>query len=168
MNNKTITEFGFRIIWRIMEISEGVINTFTFFDLHIHGNTLGWWHYIFEFQQYEKSASPRIGQWKIPRVGFFNVFFYILKSFPFTSNLEGSVAKRLDLWTSNRPASIHAFPGRAEDWLGLFAYSWSCHINICFIYSSFMPHVSLDSIIESFIAVGGVSLWVSSVCWDTK
>ena len=23
--NKTITEFGFRIIWRIMEISEGVI-----------------------------------------------------------------------------------------------------------------------------------------------
>ena len=99
---------------------------------------------------------------------FLCFFFYILKSFPFTSNLEGSVAKRLDLWTSNRPASIHAFPGRAEDWLGLFAYSWSCHINICFIYSSFMPHVSLDSIIESFIAVGGVSLWVSSVCWDTK
>ena len=25
MNNKTIVEFGFRIIWRIMEISEGVI-----------------------------------------------------------------------------------------------------------------------------------------------
>ena len=25
MNNKTITEFGFRIIWRIMEILEGVI-----------------------------------------------------------------------------------------------------------------------------------------------
>ena len=25
MNNKTIIEFGFRIIWRIMEISEGVI-----------------------------------------------------------------------------------------------------------------------------------------------
>ena len=25
MNNKAITEFGFRIIWRIMEISEGVI-----------------------------------------------------------------------------------------------------------------------------------------------
>jgi len=24
MNNKTIIEFGFRIIWRIMEISEGV------------------------------------------------------------------------------------------------------------------------------------------------
>ena len=25
MNNKTIIEFGFRIIWRIMEILEGVI-----------------------------------------------------------------------------------------------------------------------------------------------
>ena len=25
MNNKTIIEFGFRIIWRIVEISEGVI-----------------------------------------------------------------------------------------------------------------------------------------------
>ena len=25
MNDKTITEFGFIIIWRIMEISEGVI-----------------------------------------------------------------------------------------------------------------------------------------------
>ena len=25
MNNKTITEFAFRIIWRIMEISEGLI-----------------------------------------------------------------------------------------------------------------------------------------------
>ena len=25
MNNKTIIEFGFRIIWRILEISEGVI-----------------------------------------------------------------------------------------------------------------------------------------------
>ena len=25
MNNKTIIEFDFRIIWRIMEISEGVI-----------------------------------------------------------------------------------------------------------------------------------------------
>ena len=26
MNNKTINEFGFRIIWRIMDISEGVIH----------------------------------------------------------------------------------------------------------------------------------------------
>ena len=25
MNNKTIIEFSFRVIWRIMEISEGVI-----------------------------------------------------------------------------------------------------------------------------------------------
>ena len=25
MNNKTVIEFGFGIIWRIMEISEGVI-----------------------------------------------------------------------------------------------------------------------------------------------
>ena len=25
MNNKTIIEFGFRVMWRIMEISEGVI-----------------------------------------------------------------------------------------------------------------------------------------------
>ena len=28
MNNKTIMEFGFSIIWRIMEISEGVIRIF--------------------------------------------------------------------------------------------------------------------------------------------
>ena len=33
MNNKTITEFGFRIIWRIIEISEGVIDN-TLLDLH--------------------------------------------------------------------------------------------------------------------------------------
>ena len=31
MNNKTIIEFGFRIIWRIMEIPEGVD---TLHDLH--------------------------------------------------------------------------------------------------------------------------------------
>ena len=30
MNKKTIIEFGFRIIWRILEISEGV----TLLDLH--------------------------------------------------------------------------------------------------------------------------------------
>ena len=35
-------------------------------------------------------------------------------------------------------------------------------------YYSFMLHVPLDSIIESVIAVGGVLLWVSSVCWDTQ
>ena len=43
MNNKTIIEFGFRIIWRIMEIEEGVIHRGrrstasmdnTFLDLH--------------------------------------------------------------------------------------------------------------------------------------
>jgi len=36
MNNKTINEFGFRIIWRIMEISEGVIRRGrnTLLDLH--------------------------------------------------------------------------------------------------------------------------------------
>ena len=28
--------------------------------------------------------------------------------------------------------------------------------------------VPLDSIIESVIAVGGVLLWVNSVCWDTE
>ena len=33
MNNKTIIEFAFRIIWRIMEIEEGVIDN-TFLDLH--------------------------------------------------------------------------------------------------------------------------------------
>ena len=32
----------------------------------------------------------------------------------------------------------------------------------------FMLHVPLDSTIESVIAVGGVLLWVSSVCWDTQ
>ena len=31
MNNKTIIEFAFRIIWKIMEISEGVN---TLLDLH--------------------------------------------------------------------------------------------------------------------------------------
>ena len=36
MNNKTIIEFGFRITWRIMEISEGVIRLGrnTLLDLH--------------------------------------------------------------------------------------------------------------------------------------
>ena len=34
--------------------------------------------------------------------------------------------------------------------------------------NAFMLHVPLDSIIESVIAVGGVLLWVSSVCWDTQ
>ena len=33
MNNKTIIEFGFRIIWRIMEISEGVIRRGRILDL---------------------------------------------------------------------------------------------------------------------------------------
>ena len=36
------------------------------------------------------------------------------------------------------------------------------------IFKSFMLHVPLDSIIESVIVVGGVLLWVSSVCWDTQ
>ena len=34
MNNKTIFELGFRIMWRIMEISEGVILLDTLLDLH--------------------------------------------------------------------------------------------------------------------------------------
>ena len=35
MNSKTIIEFGFRILWRIMEISEGVIRLDnTLLDLH--------------------------------------------------------------------------------------------------------------------------------------
>ena len=36
MNNKTVIELGFRIIWRIMEISEGVIRRSrnTLLDLH--------------------------------------------------------------------------------------------------------------------------------------
>ena len=35
MNNKTIVEFGFRILWRIMEISEGVIRLYnTLLDLN--------------------------------------------------------------------------------------------------------------------------------------
>ena len=33
---------------------------------------------------------------------------------------------------------------------------------------TFMLPVPLDSTIESVIAVGGVSLWMSSVCWDTQ
>ena len=36
------------------------------------------------------------------------------------------------------------------------------------INMSFILHVPLDSIIESVIAVGGVLLWVTSVCWDTQ
>ena len=35
MNNKTIIEFGFRITWRTMEISEGVIRTL----LHLHNSS---------------------------------------------------------------------------------------------------------------------------------
>ena len=33
---------------------------------------------------------------------------------------------------------------------------------------SFMLYVPLDSIIESVIAVGGVSLWVALFFWDTQ
>ena len=33
MNNKTIIEFAFRIIWRIMQIEEGVIDN-SLLDLH--------------------------------------------------------------------------------------------------------------------------------------
>ena len=40
--------------------------------------------------------------------------------------------------------------------------------DIMFVALLFMLHVPLDSIIESVIAVGGVLLWVSSVCWDTQ
>ena len=34
MNNKAIIEFGFYILWRIMEISEGVIHANTLLDRH--------------------------------------------------------------------------------------------------------------------------------------
>ena len=34
MNNKTIIEFSFNIIWRIMEITEGVIRQGCFLNLH--------------------------------------------------------------------------------------------------------------------------------------
>ena len=34
MNNKTIIELGFLIMWRIMEISEGIILLDTLLDLH--------------------------------------------------------------------------------------------------------------------------------------
>ena len=34
MNNKTIIEFGLRILWKIMEISEGVIRDYALLDLH--------------------------------------------------------------------------------------------------------------------------------------
>ena len=40
--------------------------------------------------------------------------------------------------------------------------------DIMFVALLFTLHVPLDSIIESVIAVGGVLLWVSSVCWDTQ
>ena len=43
-----------------------------------------------------------------------------------------------------------------------------CGVRRLFFLISFMLHVPLDSIIESVIAVGGVLLWVSSVCWDTQ
>ena len=39
--------------------------------------------------------------------------------------------------------------------------------DIMFVALLFTLHVPLDSIIESVTAVGGVLLWVSSVCWDT-
>ena len=35
MNNETIIEFSFGIIWRIMDISEGVINTI----LYLHNSS---------------------------------------------------------------------------------------------------------------------------------
>ena len=39
MNNKTIIEFGFRIIWRIMEISEGVIRHADNTLLNLHNSS---------------------------------------------------------------------------------------------------------------------------------
>ena len=40
MNNKTIIEFGFRIIWRIMEIEEGVNdNTYDNIHLDLHNSS---------------------------------------------------------------------------------------------------------------------------------
>ena len=44
MNNETIIEFGFRIIWRIMENSEGVIRDNTLLDLHIFHKILSLIH----------------------------------------------------------------------------------------------------------------------------
>ena len=40
--------------------------------------------------------------------------------------------------------------------------------DIMFVALLFTLHVPLDSIIESVTAVGGVLLWVSSVCWDIQ
>ena len=39
MNNKTIIEIGFRIIWRIMEISEGVIRQGRNTLLNLHNSS---------------------------------------------------------------------------------------------------------------------------------
>ena len=39
MNNKTMIEFGFRIIWRIMEISEGVIRRGQNTLLNLHNSS---------------------------------------------------------------------------------------------------------------------------------
>ena len=139
MNNKTIIEFGFRIIRRIMEILEGVIPPS---HRHLPRSPYPWQQARMVTLHFWISAiwEVCVSQDRLmedPKSRFFMFFYIYFKGFPFISNLEGSVAKRLDLWTSNRPASIHALPGRAEDWLGWFAYSWFCHINIWFIYSSY-------------------------------
>ena len=46
MNNKTMIEFSFRIIWRIMEISEGVIRRGqnTLLNLHNSSKILSLFH----------------------------------------------------------------------------------------------------------------------------
>ena len=39
MNDKTIIEFGFRILWRIMEISEGVIRQGHNTPINLHNSS---------------------------------------------------------------------------------------------------------------------------------
>ena len=68
-------------------------------------------------------------------------------------------------WDSRRnrdlgPASLGSRRAIA-DLFGVMFIAWTSQ-------KAFMLHVPLDSIIESVIAVGGVLLWVSSVCWDTQ
>ena len=52
--------------------------------------------------------------------------------------------------------------------LEVSSYSGTAGDSLAYHNMAFMLHVPLDSIIESVIAVGGVLLWVSSVCWDTQ
>ena len=66
------------------------------------------------------------------------------------------------------PYTLHTKEKKSWKIVAVFFLIYDKKFFKCLVYRPFMLYVPLDSIIESVIAVGGVLLWVSSVCWDTQ